>query len=150
MKMKKFQKKDFARFHPAGSLGKKLTLRVEDLMLKGKKIPFLQPDEKMEKIIITISQGMINAAIVVNKKQELLGLITSYNIREAFQKKNIFSLSAKEIMNPNPTTFPLKSNAFDALLFMKQGKNVLNVLPIIEKKKVFGILSLQSLIKAGL
>lgn len=151
MKMKKFNQQDFARFHPAGSLGKRLSLKIADMMLKPPTMPFVTPDKGIQEVIDSISQGGINASAVVDKEMKLLGLITGYNIREVFsKKKDIYSITAKQMMNSNPVTYPVSNKAFDAMHFMKNAATVLNVLPILAGKKLVGILSLQSLIKAGL
>lgn len=151
MKMKDFRPEDFARLHPAGSLGKRLALQVTDVMIKGSSIPFIIPEQKIQEVISCISQGGINAAAVVDKKMKLLGLITGYDIRKMFSlKKDIYTITAKQMMNKKPTTFSVNNTAYDAMLFMKKTPQVLNVLPIVEKQKLVGILSLQSLIKIGL
>ena len=151
MKMKKFTKQDFARFHPSGSLGKRLSLSVADIMLKPPSMPFVNPKHSIQEVIVSISQGGINASAVVDGEMNLLGLITGYNIREVFSKKeDIYSITAKQMMNTKPITYSAINKAFDAMHFMKNADTVLNVLPILEGKKLVGILSLQSLIKAGL
>ncbi len=152
MKMKNFHKKEFAQFHPAGSLGKRLSLNVADLMLQGSKMPVVTSKQKFEEVVCSISQGMINATAVVGDHMELLGLITSYNLRSIFaeQRKDIYSVTAKEMMNNKPVTFRIDAKAYDALSFMKSSEQILNVLPIVDACKLVGILSLQSLIKAGL
>jgi arabinose-5-phosphate isomerase len=151
MKMKQFQQEDFARFHPAGSLGKRLSLSVADIMLKDSNIPCIAANQKLTEIITSISEGTINATAVVDEKMNLLGLITGYNIREVFlEKKDIYNISASQIMNSNPVVFSAGAKAYDAMVFMKQGGRILNVLPIVEEKKLVGILSLQDLIRAGL
>ena len=151
MKMKNFSQENFSKFHPAGSLGKRLSLQVTDLMLIKKEIPFVFADTQFIEIIDSITQSAINATTVVNKKMHLLGLITSYNVRKVLmENKNIHTINATQMMNKNPIVFSTNKTAYEALLFMKKRDKVLNVLPIVENKKLVGILSLQSLLKAGL
>ena len=88
---------------------------------------------------------------MVNDTKELAGLITGYDLRNVFQnKKDLSQVTAKQIMNKNPITFPAKSNAYDALLFMKQNKKSFNIMPIVDGTKPVGMLSLQDLIRSGL
>ncbi len=151
MDLKGFTKEHFAKFHPAGSLGKKLLLQVEDVMKKGIENPTVHINETFTKVIIAITKGKSNAVSVTNDKKELVGLITGYDIRGLFQNKRDFSqITAKQIMNKNPITFPAKSNAYDALLFMKQNKKSFNTMPIVDGNKPIGMLSLQDLVRSGL
>lgn len=151
MKMKNFHQENFAYLHPAGSLGKRLSLNVSDIMIKNSSVPCVNAEQKLPEIISSISEGAINATAVVDKNMNLLGLITGYNIRKVLsEQKDIYKVVAHQIMNSKPITFPVDTKAYDAMVFMKQGERVLNVLPIVEDKKLVGILSLQSLVKTGL
>ena len=151
IKIKGINKNNFAKLHPAGSLGKRMLLKVEDLMRQGKNNPIIHKSTNFSKIILAISSGMVNAVSVVDDKGELAGLITGYDIRNAFQKKtDLDKITAEQIMNPTPTTFPAASSAYEVLLFMKQNKKPLNVLPIVKGNIPIGMLSLQDLVRAGL
>ena len=151
MNLKGFTKEHFAKFHPAGSLGKKLLLQVEDVMKKGAENPTVHINETFANVIISITNGKSNAVSVVNDKNELVGLITGYDLRELFQnKKDPSKITAQQIMNKNPITFPAKSSAYDALLFMKQSKKSFNTMPIVDGTDPVGMLNLQDLVKAGL
>ena len=78
-------------------------------------------------------------------------MITGYDLRELFQnKKDPSKITAQQIMNKNPITFPAKSSAYDALLFMKQSKKSFNTMPIVDGTDPVGMLNLQDLVKAGL
>ncbi len=151
MNLKGFTKAHFAKLHPAGSLGKKLLLQVEDIMKKGAENFTVHLNETFAKVVIAITKGKSNAVCVVDDTKELVGLITGYDLRNVFQnKKDLSQVTAKQIMNTNPITFPAKSSAYDALLFMKQSKKSFNTMPVIDGNKPVGMLSLQDLIRSGL
>ncbi len=97
-----FKPMDFAQFHPGGSLGKRLLTRVKDVMHKDN-LPTLSPETKMSEALVTISKGKLGLAVVL-EGHTIVGLVTSGDIRRAFQKyeADSFYLSAKDIMTVNP------------------------------------------------
>ena len=100
--MRNFKPSDFARFHPGGSLGKRLLTRVKDVMHKDN-LPTLSQDTKMTEALVTISKGKLGLAVVL-EGPTIAGLVTSGDIRRAFQKyeADSFYLSVKDIMTVNP------------------------------------------------
>ena len=91
MHLKGFTKAHFAKFHPAGSLGKKLLLQVEDIMKKVTENFTVHLNETFAKVVIAITNGKSNAVCVVNDTKELAGLITGYDLRNVFQNKKDLS-----------------------------------------------------------
>ena len=99
---KKISKKDFKKYHPSGSLGTKLKT-VEDLMLTGKKIPFIKETDTMRKAFNIITKKNLGTLIVINNKNQTTGIITDGQIRRKTQKiNNIFNKKVKDIMTKNP------------------------------------------------
>lgn len=105
VKMRNFQARDFAQFHPGGSLGKRLLSRARDYMVK-ENLPIVTPDTKVFDAIITASNGKLGLAIVIDEKGVLTGIITDGDVRRAVQKfqNKMFDLTVKDIMTANPKT----------------------------------------------
>lgn len=105
VKLRNFKARDFAQFHPGGSLGKRLLSRARDYMVK-ENLPIVTPDTKVFDAIITASNGKLGLAIVIDEKGVLTGIITDGDVRRAVQKyqNKMFDLTVKDIMTPNPKT----------------------------------------------
>ncbi len=102
MEMRRFKSKDFAKFHPAGSLGKKLITAVRDVMYT-ENLPIIPPDMKLSDAIIQISKGQIGTGVVMDN-DEILGIITDGDIRRAVEgaRENFFNVNVSEVMTTNP------------------------------------------------
>ena len=105
VKMRNFQARDFAQFHPGGSLGKRLLSRARDYMVR-ENLPIVTPDTKVFDAIITASNGKLGLAIVIDEKGVLTGIITDGDVRRAVQRyqNKMFDLTVKDIMTANPKT----------------------------------------------
>ena len=151
MSIKKFSKEDFALFHPAGRIGKRLLYKVEDLMKGGQENPVVQLDDNFETLVKVISKGQSNAVSVVNAAGELQGLVTGFDLRKAFQNTDqLKQLQAQDVMFPTPITISREAYAIEALEIMKNSSKPLNLLPVVDGGKAVGIISLQDMIRAGL
>lgn len=104
MELRQFKSKDFAKFHPAGSLGKKLVTRVKDVMYT-ENLPIIPPDMKLSDAIIQISRGQIGTGVVM-QGEKILGIVTDGDIRRAVERNrdNFFNVVVSEIMTENPKT----------------------------------------------
>ena len=143
-----FDKDDFAKVHPGGTLGKRLHLRVRDLVTKNEK-PIVFPTTLIPKVIFEISSKRLGATAVINEQEQLLGIITDGDIRRLLIKYNDFSiLSAKQIMTTNPRHIGPKQLAREALDLMR--KNSITQLPIVEGHKYLGMIHLHDLLKEGI
>ena len=122
MKFKKFGKTDFKKLHPAGSLGAQLKT-VEDIMMKGKKIPFVDENLKMIKALKILSEKKLGILIVRNKNKKTTGIITDGQIRRFTQKNlNFHDLSVKQIMTKKPISIDKNELAAKALSLMNNKK----------------------------
>jgi arabinose-5-phosphate isomerase len=151
MELKNFKEEDFALYHPAGRLGKRLALRVDEVMRKGNEKAEIKKEDKLEKILQEISSKRLGAVAVV-EDEKLVGLITDFDIRKtlsnSFFDKN---LTAFEIMNRAPIHFFSESKAYDVLVEMENRKNPISVAPIIDKNfKFLGMISIHDLLQKGL
>jgi len=118
MKQKNFGEKEFKKFHPSGSIGAKLKT-VEDLMLKGKKIPFINENIKMLKALKIITKKKLGVLIVQNNSKKTKGIITDGQIRRISEKKgNLDNLKVKNVMTKNPISVDREMLAAKALSLM--------------------------------
>ena len=118
MKQKKFGEKDFRKFHPSGSIGAKLKT-VEDLMLKGNKIPFINENTNMRAALKIITQKKLGVLVVQNNSRKTSGIITDGQIRRINEKKgNLDHLQVKNVMTKNPVSVEKEILAAKALSLM--------------------------------
>jgi len=147
---KGFKPEDFALLHPAGTLGKKLLLKVSDLMRKGEQVPVVSPEAGMKEVILTISSKMLGHAAVV-EYGKLAGVISDGDLRRAMEKyPNLLELKARDIMTRNPKTISPEALAAEALSRMeKHSITALLVSDDPSSKPLLGIIHLHDLLKAG-
>ena len=143
-----FSPEDFAFLHPGGSLGKKLWLKVEDLMHTGEGVPKVSPDTPVKQAILQMTSKRLGATTVVNEKEELLGIFTDGDLRRLVEKKKEFmELPASDVMSANPKTTRPEALAAAALNQMEEHK--ITVLAVTSGRKLLGILHLHDLLQAG-
>ena len=142
-----FSKEDFARFHPGGILGKKLSMKVENII--NNKIPLVFENDELKDIIIEISENRLGATVVCNDKKDIVGMITDGDLRRCFENNNEFSnLKAKEIMTQSPKKIDSQSLVYDAFKIMKS-HNITQLI-VVENDSYKGIVHLHDIIKEGI
>ena len=142
-----FTQKDYAKFHPGGSLGKKLYMRVSDFFLENK-IPKVNITDTISRSIIEISSKRLGATAVLGEKGDLAGIITDGDLRRMLEKTtDINSLRAGDIMTRNPRTIDFDALAIDAFDTMKQ--NNITQLLILKNGIYSGIIHLHDILKEG-
>jgi len=148
MKQKKFGEKDFKKFHPSGSLGAKLKT-VEDLMLKGKKIPFINENVDMQKALKIITKKKLGVLVVQNNLKKTSGIITDGQIRRINERKgNLDNLKVKTVMTRNPITVDKEILAVKALSVMNSKRiTSLCVHKNFNKKKTIGIIHIHNILE---
>ena len=147
LEIKGFNKKDFAKYHPGGSLGKKLNVKVNDLLDVNLK-PEVSFNEKFENIIDEISKNMLGATAVL-KNKKIMGIITDGDLRRFFSKNiNPKSITASEIMTKSPISVRSNILAYDAFKIMKENK--ITQLIVTENKNYVGIIHLHNILKEGI
>ena len=151
MQQKKFNKSDFKKFHPSGSLGKKLRT-VEDIMLIKKKIPFIDENATIGKAIKLINSKKLGVVIVKNKKNETTGIFTDGDIKRILQNnESVKKLIIKSFMTKNPISIEKEVLAAKAVGIMNEKKiTSLCVHSKLNKKKTIGILHIHNLISADI
>lgn len=147
LQLKGFSSKDFAKYHPGGALGKKLFLRVSDIVATNLK-PKVQTNSSVKETIIEISEKLLGVTAVL-ENQKLVGVITDGDIRRMLNKHdNIGNLNASDVMSPNPKTIDIHAMAVDALEIMET--NSITSLLVTEHNKYIGVVHLHNLIKEGI
>jgi len=142
-----FSKEDFARFHPGGILGKKLSMKVDNII--NNKIPLVFENDELKDIIIEISENRLGATVVCNDKKDIVGMITDGDLRRCFENNNEFSnLKAKEIMTQSPKKIDSQSLVYDAFKIMKS-HNITQLI-VVDNDSYKGIIHLHDIIKEGI
>lgn len=154
MQIKGLTLEDFALNHPAGRLGKRLSLRVSDLMHSGDRNPTVSPATSWLEVVSSITRGGLGAVNVVSDGHVLTGIITDGDLRRVIQKSNpadLMNLSAESFMTQNPVTISPNELAYTALQVMENRPSQISVLPVIEGgERCVGLLRLHDLVRSGL
>ena len=151
MKYKKFGKLDFKKLHPAGNLGAQLRT-VEDIMLTGNKIPFVNYSLKMKEALKVLNNKKLGVLIIRNKKKNTVGIITDGQIRRFNEKKtDLHSKKVQEIMTKNPISIQKDELAAKALALMNKNKiTSLCVFKNKDKNKTIGIIHIHHILQANI
>lgn len=148
LNLKDFSSNDFAKYHPGGALGKRLYLRVRDLVDKHE-LPRVSPSTKIKDVILEISNKRLGATAVIDKDQ-IVGMITDGDLRRMLEsEENLGQLTARDVMNSNPKTINANDMAIDALNQL-ENHGITQILVVDDKKKYMGIVHLHDLIKEGI
>lgn len=148
MELNGFQSQDFAKFHPGGSLGKKLYLRVSDLYADNEK-PRVLADQSLKEVIVEMTAKRLGITAVVEPDGSLLGIITDGDLRRMLEKNSdIEKVKAGDIMTRNPKTIGSEELAISALDVLR--KNEISQLAVTNGRKYEGIIHLHDLIREGL
>ena len=150
LKAKKFKEEDFAFYHPGGLLGRKLLLKVEDIMRKGIANPIVKENRLVKEVLYAITRARAGAASIVNKKGKLVGIFTDGDLRRHIDEKvNLSTLKIKDVMTKSPTTVKKDQLAVEALRILQEKK--IDEVPVVDKfLHPVGMLDVQDLLKAGL
>lgn len=154
MQMKGLTPEAFAINHPSGRLGKRLTLKVGDVMLSGVDNPILIPSASWIKVVSAITQGGAGAVNIVNEENLLLGLVTDGDLRRWMQKtkpNKLATLTAQKIMTIKPVAVTPDILAYDALKLMEERPSQISVLPVVDtQQRCLGLIRLHDLLRNGL
>jgi len=146
---RKFKSKDFRMYHPGGSLGQRLTVKVQEIMLTGKKVPMVSRGATMRHAIREINRMRLGATLVVEEANILVGIVTDGDIRRYLMKQEqIYDQPVEDVMTADPKTLGPDSLASQALSIME--KHEITVLPIVNPvQKIRGILHLHDILGKG-
>ncbi len=150
MEAKGLTEKDFAENHPAGRLGKRLTLKVKNLMHES---PNITADANWLEVVKAISKYTLGAVNVVDENENLIGIVTDGDLRRTIEKtapEHLSELKAEQMMTRSPISAKPEMLAFDALNLMENRPRQISVLPVVEGEKCVGLLRLHDIVRSGL
>jgi arabinose-5-phosphate isomerase len=148
LEQRKFTPQDFAKYHPGGALGKRMYMRVDDIFIE-ENAPRVYADQPISEVIIEISSKRLGATAVIDKENNLLGIITDGDLRRMLEKNtNISVAKAIDIMTKNPKTISRHEHAIKA--FEKMEKNNITQLVVTDGTKYLGMIHLHDLLKEGI
>ncbi|MCS7252851.1 MAG: KpsF/GutQ family sugar-phosphate isomerase [Armatimonadota bacterium] len=150
MKLKRFTKEDFARFHPGGALGRRLLLRVRDLMRTGDRLAKVKYDQPAIMAYVVITKARAGACVVVDDDGKLLGIVTDGDMRRAVLKDiDALNEPITKVMTSNPKTISPEALATEALRLMQL--HSIDDLPVVDDDgRPIGMLDVQDLLSAGI
>jgi arabinose-5-phosphate isomerase len=148
MEANDFKQGDFAKYHPGGALGKKMYLRVNEL-IKMHEAPAVFSEDAVKNAIIEISKKRLGATVVLDAAKNIVGIITDGDVRRMFEKYEVFTtILAKDIMNTNPKTIDKDELAVEALNKMQQ--NNISQLIVTDNGNYAGILHIHDMMREGI
>jgi arabinose-5-phosphate isomerase len=150
MEAKQLTEEDFAFNHPAGRLGKRLTLRVFDIMHDA---PSVSPSDGWLEVVHSMSAGALGAVAVLEADRQLVGIITDGDLRRTVERtppEKFGLLTAHEMMTGTPISVDADALAFEALQLMEQRASQISVLPVMREGRCTGFIRLHDIVRAGL
>ena len=150
LEKRNFNAEDFALFHPGGSLGKKLSMKIDDVMFGGDRIPKVNENLPLEKVIFEITSKRFGSTCVIDQGEKLTGIVTDGDVRRLVEKtKDIWNLTAKDVMSNYPKTVKIGTMASDALKLMTDF-SIMQVIIVDDENRPRGIVHIHDLLEAGI
>ena len=154
MRHKNFSIDQYALNHPSGRLGKRITLRVKDLMLTGARVPLCGPEDRLGQILVELSNKRCGCILVIDPDHKLLGIFTDGDLRRTLQKvgSQVLEVRIQDVMNPNPSFIGPDVLAWDAMKRMEENyQRRIMMLPVLDdERKLLGLLHMHDIIQSGL
>jgi len=153
MKAKPFHLNEYALTHPQGNIGKKMTLLVEDLMLKEEDIPICHSHHILKEVLVELSNKKCGCVLIVDAEKNLLGIFTDGDLRRALQTKSseVLAMPIEQLMTRSMVTISHNMLAWEALQLMQADSNKwVMTSPVVKDKKVIGIIRMHDIIHSGL
>ncbi len=153
MRAKEFSLNEYASNHPGGQIGRRSTIKVSDLMVKGAELPIASPDKKLEEVLSDFSGKRCGCLIVVDQEKKLQGIFTDGDLRRSLQKHGgqVLSQPLSSLMTSEPRSVASHDLAWDALRLMETDqKRPITVLPVLDHdSRVVGLIKMHDLIQSG-
>lgn len=153
MTAKKFNQDDFAKFHPGGSLGRRLKFYVKDIMTPLDKVALITPKQSLKEIVILMTKKPQGATIVADNSNKLIGIITDGDLRRGFAKNgNLDEMFADDVMNTSPIFIYSDARLQEAVSLMEDRVSQISVLPVLDKNNdnCVGLLRLHDIYQSKL
>ncbi|MGL4393010.1 MAG: KpsF/GutQ family sugar-phosphate isomerase [Fusobacteriaceae bacterium] len=148
IKLRNFKPENFAVYHPGGSLGRRLLMKVENVMHSGNSLPICEEQSSIDEIVLTMSNKRLGSVCVM-KEKIMTGIITEGDIRRALTRKNeFFNLKAQDIMTKKFTRVEKDKMAIDALALMENRESQITVLPVFHGENLVGLVRIHDLLHA--
>lgn len=150
LEKRRFREKDFAFYHPGGILGKRLILKVSDIMRRASDNPVVSEDSTVKKVLLAITKARAGSASVINKKGVLTGIFTDGDLRRHLESEpDLINKKVKFVMTKNPTVIKKDRLAAEAFEILRSKR--IDELPVVDEgKRPIGLVDVQDLLKAGL
>lgn len=149
LKEKNFSKEDFAFYHPGGELGKRLTLKVDELMVTNSNVPKVSLDTPFQKVILEMTSKRLGATCVIDDDGKLVGIITDGDLRRLLERETSpIHLKAEDMMGKNPKTILRNTLASSAIQIMENYK-ITQLIVVDEQRKPIGMIHLHDLVNLG-
>ena len=143
-----FRERDFALFHPGGQLGRRLLLKVRDIMRTGTAHPIVRETARVKDVLLAITKARAGSASVVNGRRQLAGIFTDGDLRRHLESTpNLIDARVSDVMTRNPKTIAADRLAAEALSVLREYK--IDELVVVDKQRPVGLLDIQDLLKAG-
>ena len=153
MSQGEFKQDDFARLHPAGDLGRRLRLIVENIMQSIQDVAIVSKNDNLRKVVIEMTEKPQGAALVVDGENQLIGIVTEGDLRRALADgKDIDKITVIDLMTPNPIAININSPLKEAIILMEDRKSQISVLPVVKNdgKTCAGLLRLHDIYQKNL
>lgn len=153
MESKQFTLDEYAMNHPAGTIGKRITVKVKNLMIEGSLIPLCNPNDQLINVLVELSDKKAGCVLVVDENKKLLGIFTDGDLRRALQKfgPTVMNQSLSQLMTPSSRFTHPEVLAWDALKMMENQKSPITVLPVLDDDhEVVGLLKLHDILLTGI
>lgn len=154
MRLKNVQQDQYTKNHPAGRIGKRLTLKVQDLMLKGNQIPLCKSDDKLGHVLVELSNKRCGCLLITDEKRNLKGIFTDGDLGRSLNKYGPAALerNIEELMTKTPRWIAADTLAIQAIEQMEADqKNAITVLPVLDhNQKLVGLVKMHDIIQSGI
>ena len=152
MSHKKFKREDFARLHPAGDLGRRLKLRVKDIMQPIEKVAVVTAETNLRNVVIKMTENPQGAALVLDDESLLLGIVTEGDLRRSLAENiDIDNSEAEEVMSQKPITIKIDSLMTEVLSVMENRESQISVLPVVnDDMKCVGLIRIHDIYQTQL
>lgn len=154
MRIRKFSQDQFVQNHPAGRLGKRITMKVEDLMVKGNALPVCKPENTLVEVLVELSNKRCGCILVTDEKNHLQGIFTDGDLRRSLQVHGevVLKKTMKELMTSSVKWTVPSQLAWEAMRDMEgEPKKEISALPVLENgTKVVGLIKLHDIIQSGI
>ena len=137
MANKNFKREDFAKLHPAGDLGRRLKLKVKDIMQPIDKVAVVDSNDDLRNTVIKMTEKPQGAALVLNNEKILMGIITEGDLRRSLANEiDIDNCKANEVMSANPITVKVDSSLSEVISLMENRESQISVLPVVDQSNI--------------